>query len=329
MKILIIGGKRFVGYHIAKAAEARGHEIVFFNRGKTNSKLFPKSKNIIGDRNTDMYKLENMKFDAVIDTCAYFPKQIEKSLNVLKNNFNRYLFISSFSVINPKEEGFDETVDLVDLDFNSTKITGETYGPLKAACEKQVVDMIGIEKSIIIRPGYIVGEKDYTDRFTYWPVMINYMDNMIIPKNDQFNFKYVDAKDLGSFVILALEKELSGIYHLQGPQEDLKFIDFIKTCQSILNPSCNLIELEYAWFKENDIIKPLSFPLYNDDPFGKLIYSGNQLKSYQHGFASRDLKDTIMDAFNWFQEVKGDANEIAVGMKPFEMKEYLKKLNQG
>jgi 2'-hydroxyisoflavone reductase len=328
MKILIIGGKRFVGYHIAKACEASGHEIVFFNRGKTNNQLFPKSLNIIGDRNTDMHKLEDMEFDAVIDTCAYFPLQIEKSLKVLNNNFKKYVFISSFSVINPQEEGFDETVDLVDLDFVSTKITGETYGPLKAACEKQVVDMIGAQKSIIIRPGYIVGDKDYTDRFTYWPVMINHMDEMIIPKNDQLNFKYVDAKDLGSFVIHALEKELSGIYHLQGPKEDLKFIDFIKTCKEILNPLCHLIELEDSWFDTNNIKKSVAFPLFNDDTFGKLMYSGNQLKSYKHGFKSRDLKDTITDAFSYYQEYKGDANEISAGMKPLEMKKHIDKLKK-
>jgi nucleoside-diphosphate-sugar epimerase len=326
MKILIIGGKRFVGYHIAKACKARGHEIVFFNRGKTNSELFPKSKNIIGDRDTDMHKLENMKFDAVIDTCAYFPIQVEKSMKVLKDNIKRYLLISSLSVINPKEEGFDETVDLVDLDFNSTKITGETYGPLKAACEKQLVDMIGSDKSIIIRPGYIVGDRDYTDRFTYWPVMINHMKDMIIPKNDQLNFKYVDAKDLGDFVIGALEKELSGIYHLQGPKEPMKFIDFIKTCQRILNPSCRLIKVEDSWFENNDIIKSIAFPLFNDDQFGKTLYSGNPLKSYQYGFKSRDLEDTIMDAFNWYHDHKGDVNLLSVGMKPDQMKSYIKQL---
>jgi 2'-hydroxyisoflavone reductase len=326
MKILIIGGKRFVGYHIAKACEANGHEIVFFNRGKTNSQLFPNFENIIGDRNTDMHKIQDMKFDAVIDTCAYFPKQIEKSLNTLKDNFKRYVFISSFSVINPKEKGFDETVDLVDLDFDSTKITGKTYGPLKAACEKQVVDMIGKEKSIIIRPGYIVGDKDYTDRFTYWPVMIKHMDEMLIPKNHDLNFKYVDVKDLADFVILALEKELNGIYHLQGPKEDLKFIDFIKTCKDILNPSCDLIEVEDSWFDEQGIKKSVAFPLFNDDRFGKLMYSSNQSKSYHHGFKSRELKDTIMDAFNYYQAYKGDVDLISVGMKPIEMKKYIDKL---
>jgi 2'-hydroxyisoflavone reductase len=326
MKILIIGGKRFVGYHIAKAAETKGHEVVFFNRGKTNNELFPQFKNIIGDRNTDMHKLQNMKFDAVVDSCAYFPQQVEKTLNVLKGNFKRYLFISSLSVVNPKEEGFNESVNLVDMDFHSTKITANTYGPLKAACEKQVIDMIGSKKSIIFRPGYIVGNRDYTDRFTYWPVMMKSMDEMIIPKNDDLNFKYVDGKDLGEFAILSLEKELNGIYHLQGPEKQLKFVDFIKTCHETINPSCKLFEVEDAWFNENNISIPMTYPLFSVDDFGILIYSGNSEKSYRDGFKSRPLKDTIIDALDWYNEYKGDAQALSAGMKPNEMKKHIEKL---
>ncbi len=326
MKILIIGGKKFLGYHIAKAAEAKGHEVVFFNRGKTYNQLLPHMNNIIGDRNKDMVKLKGMKFDAVIDTCAYFPNQVEKALNVLKDNVDRYLLISTLSAIKPEVKDFDESVEIIGLDFKSEEVTGSTYGLLKAACEKQLVDMLGDKKSLIFRPGYIVGERDHTDRFTYWPVMMKHMEKMIVPNTGDMGFKYVDVKDLAEFAITALEKSLNGIYHISGPEKSMKYADFIKTCHELINPLCKLIEVDDKWFEDNKLLKFIVFPTCDDIPFGHVVYSANTSKAFKSGFKVRSLSDTINDAIDWYMRYKGDVNDLAVGMKPKDMKKHIESL---
>lgn len=323
MKILIIGGKKFVGYHIAKAAMEKGHEVTFFNRGKTNADWLPDIPVIIGDRNTDMDKLVGIEFDAVIDTCGYFPQQVEKSLDVLKDNVSRYLFISSMAVVNSDTPGFDESVPIVEADYTSEKITRESYGKLKVACEEVLMKGMDRDKTLIIRPGYIVGAYDYTDRFTFWPVMIKNLDTMPIPPMGDMPFMFIDMEDLAAFAIGALEQSLSGVYHLAGPKKPILFSDFIETCRKVFNPDCKWKELEDKWFDDQEQSKPSLFPLFNDFPEGRILFSANVDKAFNDGMKMKALEETIKDATEWFEEVKGDPQELAAGMKFDQLKSLI------
>lgn len=321
MKILIIGGKQFVGYHIANAAIKQGHDIVFFNRGRTNSELFPEYENIIGDRNTDMDKLQDMEFDYVIDTCAYYPHQVEKSLDVLEGHFKKYLLISTLSVITTETYNHDETVKKVPTDYTSTEINAKSYGELKSACEEVLENRIG-EKGIIIRPGYIVGDMDYTDRFTYYAIMMHYNDEVIMPKTNNLNYSFVDGKDLGKFVIHALDTNLSGIYHTVGP-DNLTFEGFIELTRAVVNPSCKIHYVDDNWFKENGEVKHLAFPTCNDNEAGKNVFAANTSKAKQAGFTIRPVEDSIKDGLEYFIREKNDITKLKVGMPIDKMKQYL------
>ena len=324
MKILIIGGKQFVGYHIAKAAISKGHDITFFNRGRTNSDLFSEFENVIGDRNTDLNKLEGRHFDYVIDTCAYYPHQVEKALDVLEGNFSKYLFISTLSVIKSDTYNHDETVGVLTPDYDSEKITMETYGPLKSACEELLTKCIR-DKAIIIRPGYIVGDMDYTDRFSYYPIMMNYNDKVIMPKTNNLRYSFVDGKDLGAFTILALENNLSGIYHTVGPEE-FYFDQFIDLVKETVNPNCEIVYVDDEWFEDKELVKPVVFPTCNDMEEGNNVFAANTSKAKNAGFKTRPVEDSIKDALDYFNRVKGDLKELKVGMNIVDMKKYLKEL---
>ncbi|MFM8424539.1 MAG: NAD-dependent epimerase/dehydratase family protein, partial [Chloroflexota bacterium] len=195
MKLLIIGGTRFIGRHLVTSARARGHEVTLFNRGKTNPGLFRRVKTIQGDRETDLGQLSG-QWDAVIDTCGYLPRVVSLSAEALKDKVGLYVFISSISVYASfKKIGIRESDAVGSLtDESVEEITGETYGPLKALCEKAVQDIYG-PRSLIIRPGLIVGPHDPTDRFTYWPLRIAKGGEVLAPDRPDAMAQFIDARD--------------------------------------------------------------------------------------------------------------------------------------
>ena len=324
MKLLIIGGKKFVGYHLAQEAKKRNHDVTLFNRGKTYPELLPELPTIIGDRNTDLERLADMQFDAVIDTCAYFPDQVKKAVTVLGDNIKKYLLVSSISACVTSLVGLTENDPICGLDFESTEITDENYGPLKAACEKQLTDMLGIEKSLIIRPGYIVGNRDHSDRFPYWPVMMQHMKEMIVPETDNLHIQFIDVRDLAIFMIDALEKDLNGIYLLTGPVQPLKFKDFIEACQQTINENCKLIKVNDQWLAEHNLKKYVAFPLCVDLEGFEGLHCVNINKALNAGLTTRPLEDTLKSALDWYLEYKGDINKLEVGLKPDKMERFIR-----
>ncbi len=317
MNILIIGGKRFVGYHIANACIKNGHTVTFFNRGRTNKELFSEYENIIGDRNNDIELLKGLTFDYVIDTCAYFPKQVEDTLHALNNNFKRYLLISTLSVINEDTFNHDETVQTKTPDYDSKEITAATYGPLKSACE-EVLLKHAKEKALIIRPGYIVGDKDYTDRFTYYAIMMHFNKEVIMPITNDLRYSFIDGEDLGKFCINVLEKNLSGIYHTVGPKE-LYFKDFIEIVKNTVNKDCNIHYKNETFLKEHNVMIHQAFPTCNLNKEGNNVFSANIEKALNAGLTLKPIEQSIKEALAYFLEEKGDISKLEVGMNQEEM----------
>lgn len=322
MNVLVIGGKRFVGYHIANALIKQHHNVVFFNRGKTNAERFPQCENIIGDRNTDLKQLEGRNFDWVIDTCAYFPKQVEQVLDVLDGHFQKYLLISTIAVEDPTLPGFDETVPVLAPDYESVTVTMDSYGPLKSACEEVVSNRLQ-DKGIIIRPGYIVGDNDYTHRFSYYPIMMHFMEELILPDTGDLPYQFVDGKDLGTFTVHALESNLHGIYHTVGP-DNVTFREFLLQCRDIINPSCKLHFVDSKWLEDHNIVIPSAYPTCNMTERGHLMFSLDTSKAKNAGFTTRPIKDSVQDALAYFLQTKQHLDRLEVGMQKEQMEQLLK-----
>jgi 2'-hydroxyisoflavone reductase len=321
MNILVIGGKRFVGYHIVTEALKKGHNVTFFNRGKTNPELFLECETVIGDRNKDMEKLVGYEFDVVIDTCAYFPSQVSKALDVLEGHFKRYLLISSLSVVTPKEIDYDESVETHKPNYTATEITGETYGPLKVACEEVLQQRLG-NQAIIIRPGYIVGDKDYTYRFSYVPILMHYLDEILVPETTNLRYTFIDGKDLAQFVIHSLESEFSGIFHVVGP-DNFYYNQYIEICQQVVNPHCKLVYKDHQWFESNNIVKPVAFPTCNDFEEGRILFAANTTKAQQHGLTLRPVESSIKDGLEYYIKTVGTLEDLQVGMNIKDMQRYM------
>src|SRR5687767_13603599 len=99
MRVLIIGGTRFLGRYLTEAALANGDEVTLFNRGKSRPGLFPQVEALIGDRNGDLSTLksaaQNGRWDVVIDTCGYTTRQVRVMADTLEGQIEHYTFVSS------------------------------------------------------------------------------------------------------------------------------------------------------------------------------------------------------------------------------------------
>ena len=170
--MLIFGGTGFIGPHFVRELRAGGHKLTLLNRGKRNPGLFPDVETLIGDRNVAGYAdvLKGREWDVVVDDSGYFPAQVQASTAALKDRVQHYIYVSSISAYaDLTPAGIDEDYKLASLDDpNAKEITEKNYGGLKAACEQIVEKTFGARQAVI-RPTYIVGPGDHTDRFTYWP----------------------------------------------------------------------------------------------------------------------------------------------------------------
>lgn len=302
MEILILGGTVFLGRHFAEIAMKRGHSVTLFNRGR-HTDVLPDVEQLHGDRDGDMEILKGRNWDSVIDTSGYVPRVVRKSVRQLAQVTDHYTFISSISVYEDfSKKNLTEEASTGKLADETIEDIGEgNYGPLKALCETVVQDeMPG--RSLIVRPGLIVGPYDPTDRFTYWPWRIKQGGNVLAPGNPQGLIQWIDVRDLASWILDLVEKKQTGVYHATGPSEPLTLKRFLEACKDTLNQTARL-----QWITEQILLDqgveywsemPLWIPkTANMDGF---LAVDNQ-KAIKAGLTFRPIQESIRDTAEWAQ----------------------------
>jgi len=301
MRILIIGGTRFVGRHLVEAALARGHEVTLFNRGITDPNLFPQVEAVYGDREHDLDKLSGRSWDTVIDVAGYVPRIVRLSAEVLEPNVSRYVFISSLSVYADfRKIGIDESYPVGKIEGESVEeITGETYGPLKALCEKAVREIYG-ERALIVRPGLIVGPHDPTDRFTYWPVRVARGGNVLAPQKPEATTQIIDVRDLSDFIIKLTEENASGVYNATGPEYELTMGKLLEVSKQVSGSDANFNWASVEFLNQNKVEAWSDLPAWiPDDEEGVGFARIDISKPIQAGLTFRPLEETVRDTLEW------------------------------
>jgi len=329
MNILIIGGTRFLGRHLVAPALVRGHNITLFNRGQTNPNIFPNVETVIGDREHDIEKLSGRNWDAVIDTCGYVPRIVRESGIGLEGNVGRYVFISSISVYPDSDLhkiGIDESDPIGKLkDESVEEITGETYGPLKALCEKTILDLYG-ERGLVVRPGLIVGPNDPTDRFTYWPVRIAKGGDVLAPEKPGVPVQIIDVRDLSNFIIKLIEENASGIYNATGPEYELTFGMMLDTCKQVSGSDSNIHWASVKFLEQNKVEAWSDMPVWVPDNEENAGFSRVSIsKAIKAGLKFRPLDDTVRDTLTWAVTRPTD-HEWRAGLKSEREQELLRLL---
>lgn len=217
MRILVLGGTKFVGRAFVEAALVAGHETTLFYRGQTNPDLFPEAEHVHGDRDGGLAVLEGRSWDACVDTCGYVPRVVRLSAELLRAALGRYVFVSSISAYADFDAPPVEGAPLAQLeDPTVEEITGETYGGLKALCERAVEESFG-ERATVIRPGFITGRHDPTGRFTYWAHRGARGGEVLAPASLAGRLQVVDVRDLAAFLLRVIEDDLGGVFNVTAP----------------------------------------------------------------------------------------------------------------
>jgi len=299
MKLLILGGTMFLGRHLVDSALVRGHTITLFNRGKTNPDLFPEVEKIRSDRKESLAPLAGRRFDAVIDTCGYVPRVVRMAATALAPLADHYTFISSISVYaDMKTPGQGEDAPLATLaDETTEEVTGETYGGLKALCERVVTATLP-GRSLVIRPGLISGPYDPTDRFTYWPVRIARGGEVLAPAPPEATTQHIDGRDLAAWTIHAVEQRLTGVFNATGPAYPLTWQEILETCRRVSGSDATFTWVSAAFLAEQDVVPWSEIPLWvPEEESGMLNVS--VARAVAAGLAFRPLAATVADTLAW------------------------------
>jgi 2'-hydroxyisoflavone reductase len=297
MRILIIGGTAFVGRHITQAALDGGHEVTLFNRGQTGPALFPQAQHLTGDRNDDLSVLAAGSWDATIDVCAYFPRQVMSLAAALDRRGGRYVFISSVSAYSPAvPPNYDENAPLAEVDDpEATEVTNENYGGLKVACEQVSAELFGPDTTII-RPTYVIGPHDRSYRFTWWVERLASGGNVLAPGDPDDPIQVIDARDMATWTISLLERSISGTFHAVSPAPPFGFGQMLDAIAAEVAPPGTHLTWVAGDFLLAQGIDGAALPLWGEGEGDDANMSrANPAAATAAGLAPRPLRAAVAD----------------------------------
>src|SRR6266516_3035766 len=331
LRILILGGTGFTGPYQVRYALRRGHKVTTFNRGKTHPGELPSEVDqLIGDRNGKLDALKGRKWDVAIDNPTTLPAWVRDAAEILKGNVDRYVFISTISVYADTSKGVDETAPLAKYDgpdpyketLEAMKASGyKTYGPLKALSEKEAEKWFP-GKTLIIRPGLIVGPGDETDRFTYWPVRIDRGGEVLAPGNPNDPVQFIDARDLAEWTIRMAENRETGIYNATGPAKTLGIGKMLDEIKDALNSKAKFTWVPADFLKQQSVEAWSSMPVWAGDELG--LARTNINRALAKGLTFRPLAETTRDTLVWFKSLPQERqSKLRAGLTPEREAEVL------
>ncbi|HLU10473.1 MAG TPA: SDR family oxidoreductase [Oceanobacillus sp.] len=311
MKLLVIGGTRFVGRHIVEAALARGHEITLFHRGQSNADLFPEVEKIHGDREHDLDKLKGRRWDAVIDTCGYVPRIVRLSAEALADSVDHYVFISTISVYeDPAQAGADEDAPLKTIEDETNEDFKQFYGALKVLCER-AAEAVLPGRVLHVRPGMIVGPHDHTDRFTYWAVRASKGGEVLVPGKPDRLVQMIDARDLGAWMTHLIEEKRTGILNATGPAYKLTWGEWMNTCKTVAGSDASFTWVSDEFLQEKEATQS-QLPFWVPE-FYNGIFDVSLKRAFDAGLTLRPLAETVRDTLAWFNSLD---RPLSVGLSP-------------
>lgn len=315
MKLLILGGTRFLGKHLVIAARARGHEVTLFNRGNYSTEGLGTVETIQGDRHSELHKLRGRRWDVVVDTSGHLPRAVKAAAEILSDEVERYVFISSQNAYRDvRVRGIAETYPLATLsneqldranaiETSGQPSYGELYGGLKALCEQAAEEAMP-NRVLIIRPGLIVGPDDYTDRFTYWPVRVARGSEVLAPGRPERFIQFIDVRDLAEWLLRLIERKATGIYNAHGVPNTLTMERLLHECQSVSASDAKFTWLSEEFLLQENVAAWNELPLWLPEEVaphltGFMFISPD--KAIAAGLNFRPLRDTVKDTLTWFR----------------------------
>jgi 2'-hydroxyisoflavone reductase len=307
VRILVLGGTKFLGRAFVEAALAAGHEPTLFTRGRTNPGLFPGVERVEGDRERDLDALANRTWDAVVDTSTFLPRVAALSADALHDRVGRYLYVSSISAYADLSVPATEESALA---TDAPDESAEHYGALKAACEKVVLDRYG-DRALVVRPGLIVGPHDPTGRFTYWALRLALGGTVLAPGRPDDLKQFIDVRDLAGWMLRMLEGDEGGVYNATG--QPIPFGELLAACNG---------DARLVWVPSEELVGAgvgewMELPLWIASPEFAAMQQVDVSKAIAAGLTFRPLEETVRATIAEAELVEG------VGLDPERERELL------
>ncbi|HEY4303810.1 MAG TPA: NAD-dependent epimerase/dehydratase family protein [Gemmatimonadaceae bacterium] len=300
LELLVLGGTGFIGPHLVRYAVARGHHVTIFTRGRHDAELPAEVVRLQGDRNGQLDSLKGRRWDVVIDDSANNPEWVALSTELLKDS-GAYLFVSSTGAYYPYlSRGLDESV-AVHTDLKDPKDGSETFGVAKAKAEAQTMKVFG-DRGIVIRPTYIVGPGDTSDRFPYWPVRLARGGEVLAPGHADDPMQIIDVRDLAEFMIRVSEGDRRGIFNVAGPKQPLLTRAFYEEAAKVINPSVKYTFVDdYDFLVAHRIDEAIPWALLKGNDYGMMSVKND--RAIAAGLTFRTLATTLRDTLAWWPTV--------------------------
>lgn len=301
MKLLVLGGTKFLGRHVVDAGLVRGDEVTIFTRGQTNPDLYPGVEHLVGDRDGKLDALAGRAWDGVIDTSGYVPRVVRQSAELLRDSVGRYVFVSSVSAYGDPSRPLTETSPLATLEDPLTEVVEADYGALKAACE-HVVDEVFGDRATSVRAGLIVGPCDPTERFTYWPRRIAEGGEVLAPGDPDAPVQFVDARDLAQWMLLLAERGPGGPMNATGPAERLTMRDTLDRIAGGIGAECT-----FTWVDDDKLLAAeigpwMELPLWLPGVEYAGMLQADNSRALAAGLTFTPLEETARDTLAWSLE---------------------------
>ncbi len=307
LNILILGGTSFLGPHQIAYALERGHSVTIFTRGRTkptiHTELFKDVEHLIGDREDNLEALRGRKWDAVIDNSGRRARWTKDTAELLRDNVGTYLYTSSTGVYYPylgsniKED--TKLVLKVPDGINEIQSMEYGYGVMKTNSEIEAINAFGGDRTIIVRPTYMMGPGDGTDRFTYWPVRLEKGGEVMIPGKTDDPVQYIDARDVAEWMIRLIESESHGIFNAVGPSSFTGMHAFVYGVHAVFNSKADFVPIDdYKFLDKNNVHDVVPWIMAVGNNYGSARVN-NQF-SVNNGLTFRPLAQSSIDIFGWW-----------------------------
>ena len=310
MKLLVLGGTKFLGRHAVDAALAGGHEVTIFTRGQTSPELFPDVEHLHGDRDGGLDVLRGGAWEGVVDTSGYVPRVVRQSAELLRERVERYVFVSSISVYADFSGTITEATQVAELEDPATEKVEEHYGALKAACERVIEEVYG-DRSARVREGLIVGPYAPPDRFTYWPRRIALGGEVLGPGDPEAPVQFVDARDLAAWLVRLALNGPGGTFNATGPAQRLTFAELLERARNAIGSQAAVVWVDEQRVLDAGVQPWMELPLWlpgNDYAGMARAEISNALAA---GLTFRPVEETIVDTLAWDRTVDGNRPTLA------------------
>ncbi len=312
MRILIIGGTRFVGHAMADAALAAGHDVTLLHRTPTDE--LPGATHLLADRNGDLSLLGDGRWDATIDVCAYLPSQVESLHEALGDRGGHHVLVSTVSVYaDQASAGADEDAALLpEWPADTSEVTAESYGPLKVACERVARERWGDRGLTVIRPTYVVGPRDVTCRYPWWVLRAARGGRMILPGPADAPMQCVDARDMGAWTVRLVEQGVSGVFTAARPATT--FEEFLADTVAVVGAGAELVPVDGSFLVEQGVDGG-QLPLWSEGA-PEHVLAMSTARAEAAGLTHRPFEEVVRDTLAWAQANPDSATRDGVGLAP-------------